>query len=148
MRAWLDAAPDEIQAWLQAHGQPSMRARKCAADHGGARRVVRPDDRSAARSAPGPGRRGRAARHAQSPSTARPPTAPTSCSCGCPTASSSMRPHPGPAPAHRLHQHPGRLRHGCVFCASGLNGMARNLTAARSSNNCYACRNLLPADDG
>src|SRR5205085_6614353 len=35
---------------------------------------------------------------------------------------------------------------GCVFCASGLNGLARNLTVAEILEQLIRMRNLLPAD--
>src|SRR5262249_55111867 len=36
---------------------------------------------------------------------------------------------------------------GCVFCASGLNGMVRNLTAVEILEQLVHARNLLPADE-
>ena len=35
---------------------------------------------------------------------------------------------------------------GCVFCASGLDGVARNLTAGEILEQLVRLRNLLPAD--
>ena len=37
---------------------------------------------------------------------------------------------------------------GCVFCASGLDGVVRNLTAAKSSNSCSGCATCCPPTNG
>jgi len=42
----------------------------------------------------------------------------------------------------RLHQHTGRLRHGLRLCASGLNGVERNLSAGEILEQLVRLRNL------
>jgi 23S rRNA (adenine2503-C2)-methyltransferase len=148
MRAWLEMPPEEIQAWLKAHGQPPLRARQVR------RWIVA----------------GRAESFEQMtdlPRDLRPALAADFEPLGTRIAHHAAADDGTHKLLLRLHD--GRLIEcvlipdqerrtacvstqvgcgmGCVFCASGLNGVARNLTAGEILEQLLRLRNLLPADE-
>jgi 23S rRNA (adenine2503-C2)-methyltransferase len=148
MRAWLDVPPDEIRAWLQAHGQPTLRARQVR------RWIVA----------------GRAESFAQMtdlPRDLRQALAGEFEPLGTRILHAAAAEDGTHKLGLRLHDRqliecvliPDRERRtacistqvgcgmGCVFCASGLNGVARNLTAGEILEQLLRLRNVLPADE-
>jgi 23S rRNA (adenine2503-C2)-methyltransferase len=148
MRGLLDLPQDELLAWLQAHGQPPMRARQIR------RWIIA----------------GRAESFEQMtdlPRDLRPALAVEFAALGTrighhATAADGthklvLRLHDGQAVECVLIQEDARRTAcistqvgcgmGCVFCASGLNGVVRNLSAGEILEQLIRLRNLLPADE-
>jgi 23S rRNA (adenine2503-C2)-methyltransferase len=148
MRAVLDVPRDDFLAWLRAHGQPPMRARQVR------RWLVA----------------GRAETFAQMtdlPRSLRQALAEEYLPLGTQVARHLsardgthkllLRLHDGQLIECVLLQEDGRRTvcistqvgcgMGCVFCASGIGGVARNLTAGEVLEQVIRLRNLLPADE-
>jgi 23S rRNA (adenine2503-C2)-methyltransferase len=146
-RAILDLSPDELVEWLEAHGQPRMRARQI-------RRwllVGRAESFDQMTDLPHSLRQELAAEFVPfSTSIARRLQARDG------THKLLLRLHDGQLIECVLLQEAGRhttcistqvgCGMGCVFCASGLNGVARNLTTGEILEQLLRLRNLLPAD--
>src|SRR5579885_441456 len=148
MRALLDLSPDELLAWLQSHGQPPMRARQLrrwvlagrAESFGQMTDLPRALREELAREFVPLGTR--IARHLRAADG---------------THKLLLRLHDGQLIECVLLQEDGRRTAcvstqvgcgmGCVFCASGLGGVARNLTAGEITEQLVRLRNLLPADE-
>jgi 23S rRNA (adenine2503-C2)-methyltransferase len=148
MRAWLDAAPEQIAAWLKAQGQPALRARQVH------RWIVqgRAESFEQMTDLPRDLRRALAAEFV-----------PLGTQVACHTRADDgthklvLRLQDGEMIECVLI--PDRDRRtacistqagcgmGCVFCASGLNGVARNLTPGEILEQLVRLRNALPADD-
>jgi 23S rRNA (adenine2503-C2)-methyltransferase len=148
MRAWLDVPPDEIQAWLHAHGQPPLRARQVR------RWIV-------------PGRAESFAQMTDLPRDLRSALAAEFEPLGTRIVHHAAADDGTHKLVLRLHDRqliecvliPDRERRtacistqvgcgmGCVFCASGLGGVARNLTAGEILEQLLRLRNVLPADE-
>jgi 23S rRNA (adenine2503-C2)-methyltransferase len=146
-RALLDVPADELRAWLAAHGQPPMRARQIR------RWVVA-------------GRADSFAQMTDLPKAVRADLAaeflPLDTAITHHAAASDethkllLRLADGQSIECVLIQEADRhtacistqvgCGMGCVFCASGLNGVARNLTAGEILEQLLRLRNLLPAD--
>jgi 23S rRNA (adenine2503-C2)-methyltransferase len=147
MRALLDLSPDELLSWLREHGQPPMRARQIR------RWVVA-------------GRAESFERMTDLPRDLRPALAAEFVPLGTAVARHLaaadgthkllLRLHDGQLIECVLLQEDGRhtacistqvgCGMGCVFCASGLNGVARNLTTGEILEQLIRLRNLLPPD--
>jgi 23S rRNA (adenine2503-C2)-methyltransferase len=148
MRGWLDVPRDELLAWLQAHGQPPLRARQVR------RWIV-------------VGRAESFEQMTDLPRDLRPALAaefvPLStriihhAAAADGTHKLLLRLHDGQSVECVLIQEEARRTAcistqvgcgmGCVFCASGLNGVVRNLTTGEILEQLIRLRNLLPADE-
>ena len=128
-RCLLELPREELLAWLQTHGQPPLRTAAPPLDRRRSGRVVRADDRPAASSARTACGRVRSARHHVDRRL--------SSSDG--TQKLLLRLHDGQLVECVLLQEGDRRTvcistqvgcgMGCVFCASGIDGVVRNLTA-------------------
>jgi 23S rRNA (adenine2503-C2)-methyltransferase len=148
MRAWLEVPQGQIQAWLEAHGQPALRARQVR------RWIV-------------VGRAESFAQMTDLPRNLRSALAAEFEPLGTRISHRSSAEDGTQKLLLRLHDHqliecvliPDRQRRtacistqvgcgmGCVFCASGLNGVARNLTAGEILEQLLHLRNSLPPDE-
>src|SRR5438128_3466939 len=147
-RFLLDLGPDELRSWLEAHGEPPMRARQLrrwifAGRAGSFEQMTDlPHALRQALSSEFALFGGRVTRHLQA-------------SDG--THKLLLRLHDDELIECVLIQEAGRhtacistqvgCGMGCVFCASGLNGVERNLTAGEILEQLIRLRNLLPADE-
>ncbi|HEV3258450.1 MAG TPA: 23S rRNA (adenine(2503)-C(2))-methyltransferase RlmN [Gemmataceae bacterium] len=145
-RPFLDLSRDEVRLWLQAHGQPAMRARQVRrwiiagrAESFEQMTDLPRDLRSALAEAFAP-LGTRIAHHAEADDG---------------THKLVLRLHDGQTVECVLIQEDDRhtacistqvgCGMGCVFCASGLNGLARNLTSGEILEQLLRLRSLLPA---
>jgi 23S rRNA (adenine2503-C2)-methyltransferase len=147
-RAVLDFSPDELVAWLQAHGQPRMRARQirrwllAGRAESFDQMTDLPQNLRQALAAEFVPFGTRIARHLEAKDG---------------THKLLLRLHDGQLIECVLLQEAGRhttcistqvgCGMGCVFCASGLNGVARNLTTGEILEQLLRLRNLLPAGE-
>ncbi len=148
MRGLLDLPRDELLAWLQAHGQPPMRARQirrwiiAGRAESFEQMTDLPRDLRPALAAEFVPLCTRIVHHAASADG---------------THKLLLRLHDGQSVECVLIQEEARRTAcistqvgcgmGCVFCASGLNGVVRNLTGGEILEQLIRLRNLLPADE-
>ena len=147
-RPLLDAPTAELAGWMAERGHPAYRARQVVRwvfD----RRAESFDGMSDLPEGLGPSWTPVAGlRHARWPTTTSPPTAPTSCCCpasdGRTVECVLMAEDDRRTVCISTQVGCGM---GCVFCASGLKGVERNLTAAEILEQVLRLRNLLPQDE-
>ncbi len=148
MRGLLDLPRDELLAWLQAHGQPPMRARQirrwivAGRAESFEQMTDLPRDLREALAAEFAALGTRIVHHAAAADG---------------THKLLLRLHDGQSVECVLIQEEARRTAcistqvgcgmGCVFCASGLNGVVRNLSAGEILEQLIRLRNLLPADE-